>query len=86
MKAKKEYEVTFSKKYYDRDVRDYRYEITSDSVREKRFDIDVTIKNHWDSRVVNLSFTYRFNKGKGAEHRQNSAADEEQNRVKSGRG
>jgi outer membrane receptor protein involved in Fe transport len=48
--------------------------------------IDVTIKNHWDSRVVNLSFTYRFNKGKGAEHRQNSAADEEQNRVKGGRG
>jgi hypothetical protein len=45
MKAQKEYEVTFSKKYYDRNVRDYGYEITSDSVREKRFDIDVTIKN-----------------------------------------
>ncbi len=48
--------------------------------------IDVTINNHWDSRVVNVSFTYRFNKGKVAEHRQNNAADEEQNRVKGGRG
>jgi outer membrane receptor protein involved in Fe transport len=48
--------------------------------------IDVTIKNHWDSRVVNVSFTYRFNKGKIEQHRQNSAADEEQNRVKVGRG
>jgi hypothetical protein len=48
--------------------------------------IDVTIHNHWDSRTVNLSFTYRFNKGKAAEHRNIGGADEEQNRVKSGRG
>ena len=47
--------------------------------------VDVNIKNHWDSRVVNVSFTYRFNKGKTAEHKQNGAADEEQGRVK-GRG
>ena len=25
--------------------------------------IDVTVQNRWDSRVVNVSFTYRFNKG-----------------------
>ncbi|MEP6682594.1 MAG: TonB-dependent receptor [Parafilimonas sp.] len=45
--------------------------------------IDVTIHNHWESRVVNVSFTYRFNKGKGAEQRRNGGADEEQSRVKS---
>ena len=45
--------------------------------------IDVTIHNRWESRVVNLSFTYRFNKGKGAEQRRNGGADEEQSRVKS---
>ena len=48
--------------------------------------VDVRINNHWDSRRVNISFTYRFNKGQSAEHRQNNAADEEQNRVKGGRG
>ncbi len=47
--------------------------------------VDVNIKNHWDSRVVNISFTYRFSKGKTAEHKQGGAADEEQGRVK-GRG
>ncbi|MEP6466032.1 MAG: TonB-dependent receptor [Parafilimonas sp.] len=45
--------------------------------------IDVTIHNRWESRVVNVSFTYRFNKGKSAEQRRNGGADEEQNRVKS---
>ncbi len=30
--------------------------------------IDVTINNQWDNRVVNLSFTYRFNKGQAAQH------------------
>jgi outer membrane receptor protein involved in Fe transport len=48
--------------------------------------VDVTIHNHWDSRVINLSFTYRFNKGKGAEQRRNGSADEEQSRVKGGKG
>lgn len=48
--------------------------------------VDVTINNHWDSRVVNLSFTYRFSKGANAEHKQNASSDEEQGRVKGGRG
>lgn len=50
--------------------------------------IDVTIKNQWDNRVVNLSFTYRFNKGKAAPQPQGNrgGADDEQNRVKGGRG
>jgi len=49
--------------------------------------LDVTIHNHWDSRSVNVSFTYRFNKGQTGEQRRHSGgADEEQGRVKSGRG
>ena len=49
--------------------------------------LDVTIHNHWDSRSVNISFTYRFNKGQTGEQRRHSGgADEEQGRVKSGRG
>ena len=49
--------------------------------------LDVTIHNHWDSRSVNISFTYRFNKGQTGEQRHHSGgADEEQGRVKSGRG
>lgn len=48
--------------------------------------VDVTIANHWDNRVVNLSFTYRFGKNQQniREHRQTSSASEEQNRVKKG--
>ncbi|HEY2728127.1 MAG TPA: outer membrane beta-barrel protein, partial [Parafilimonas sp.] len=48
--------------------------------------VDVTIHNHWESRVVNLSFTYRFNKGQNTEQRRSGGADEEQSRVKSGKG
>ncbi len=48
--------------------------------------VDVTIHNHWDSRQVNVSFTYRFNKGQNAEQRRTNGADEEQSRVKGGRG
>lgn len=48
--------------------------------------VDVTIHNHWESRVVNVSFTYRFSKGQKAEQRNNGGADEEQNRVKGGKG
>ena len=45
--------------------------------------IDVTIRNQWDNRVVNLSFSYRFSKGKAAnQQRHQSSAEEEQNRVK----
>ena len=46
--------------------------------------IDVRIHNEWDNRVVNISFTYRFAKGKVENNqRHNSSAEEEQNRVKS---
>ena len=48
--------------------------------------VDVTIHNKWDSRVVNVSFTYRFSKGQKAEQRNNGGADEEQSRVKGGKG
>ena len=48
--------------------------------------VDVTIHNRWESRVVSLSFTYRFNKGQKAEQRNNGGADEEQSRVKGGKG
>ena len=48
--------------------------------------VDVTIHNKWDSRVVNVSFTYRFSKGQKAEQRNNGGADEEQGRVKGGKG
>jgi iron complex outermembrane recepter protein len=48
--------------------------------------VDVTLVNHWDNRVVNLSFTYRFGKNQQLirEHRQSSSASEEQSRVKKG--
>lgn len=44
--------------------------------------VDVTIHNRWDSRVVNLSFTYRFAKGQKTEQRNNGGAGDEQSRVK----
>ncbi|CAN5809464.1 outer membrane beta-barrel family protein [soil metagenome] len=47
--------------------------------------VDVTIRNQWDNRVVNVSFTYRFSKGKNdGPQRRNSGAEDEQNRVKGG--
>lgn len=39
-------------------------------------------KSELDSRVVQLSFSYRFNKGKGMSARKFSASDEEKNRIK----
>ncbi|RFM28104.1 TonB-dependent receptor domain-containing protein [Deminuibacter soli] len=50
--------------------------------------VDMVIKNHWDNRVVNISFTYRFSKGVSASpsRKGSSASDEEQNRVKKGGG
>ncbi|HEY1017501.1 MAG TPA: TonB-dependent receptor [Sediminibacterium sp.] len=48
--------------------------------------VDVTIRQSRDSRVVNLSFTYRFNKGKTAAQRKRGGAGEEQNRVSNGGG
>jgi len=44
--------------------------------------VDVTIRNTWDSRQVNVSFTYRFNKGQSVQHRDHNGAGDEQNRVK----
>ncbi len=46
--------------------------------------VDVTIHNHWDSRQVNVSFTYRFNKGQAAQHQDRNGAGDEQSRVKGG--
>jgi iron complex outermembrane receptor protein len=48
--------------------------------------VDVTIRQARDSRVVNLSFTYRFSKGKAAQQRKKGGANEEQNRVNIGGG
>ena len=46
--------------------------------------IDVQLYNTWDTRVFNLSFTYRFAKGKaGAAPRKSAGAIDEANRVKS---
>jgi iron complex outermembrane receptor protein len=45
--------------------------------------VDVTINQSRDSRQVNLSFTYRFNKGKTAQQRKRSGVDET-NRVSTG--
>ena len=47
--------------------------------------IDLSIHNRWDNRVVNLSFTWRFSKGQGAQqHRQRGGAGDEAGRVKGG--
>jgi hypothetical protein len=48
--------------------------------------VDVTLRQLRDSRVVNLSFTYRFSKGKTAAQRKRGGANEEQNRVNMGGG
>ncbi len=46
--------------------------------------IDVTVRNQWDNRVVRVSFTYRFSKGQAGQQQQRNkgGADEEQRRVK----
>ncbi len=46
--------------------------------------IDVTIKNVRDSRVFNLSFSYRFGKQQNSPQRKKGGASDEQNRVKVG--
>ncbi len=48
--------------------------------------VDLTINQSRDSRVANLSFTYRFSKGKTAAQRKRGGAGDEQNRVNSGGG
>ncbi len=46
--------------------------------------VDVTIVNTRDSRVVNLGFTYRFGKQQKAPQRKKGSAGDEENRVKAG--
>jgi len=48
--------------------------------------VDLTIHNPFDNRLVNVSFTYRFSKGKASTppKRKVGGSDDEQSRVKSG--
>ena len=46
IKTKKEYELKFEKEHFKWEVERFHYEITSDSVNEKRVDIDLKIKNN----------------------------------------
>lgn len=51
----------------------------------KYSNIDAAFQQQRDSRVVNVGFTYRFNKGKvNGQKRKTGGASEEQNRVKTG--
>lgn len=48
-------------------------------------DIDVQLRNKWESRVVRINFSYRFGNSKIAGARQrNTGLEDEKNRVKSG--
>ena len=46
--------------------------------------VDVTIHNNWDSRQVNVSFTYRFSKGQSVQHRDRNGAGDEKSRIGGG--
>ncbi len=51
--------------------------------------VDAAFQNRWDSRSVNLGFTYRFSKGKmngGPKKRNSGSANDEQSRVGGGNG
>ncbi len=51
--------------------------------------VDAAFQNRWDSRSVNLGFTYRFSKGKmngGQKKRSSGSANDEQSRVGGGNG
>jgi outer membrane receptor protein involved in Fe transport len=56
------------------------------SASSKYGNVDVAFQNQNDSRVVSLSFSYRFSKGKvnGGPKRRTGGADEESNRVGTG--
>jgi outer membrane receptor protein involved in Fe transport len=63
-------------------VRDFLY-IQQFRGKIKYSNIDATIRQRSETRVVNLGFTYRFSKGKmnGTPKRRASSASEEQNRI-----
>ena len=66
-------------------VRDIFY--TSRFQAETRYgNVDAAFQEQGDSRVVNIGFTYRFNKGKmnGGPKRRTGSANDEQNRVGGG--
>jgi hypothetical protein len=44
-------------------------------------DVDASFNNRWDNRVVNISFTYRFSKGKTNTPQRKQSSVDEQNRV-----
>ena len=47
--------------------------------------IDLKIKNQWDNRVVNVTFTYRFGKAfQNAAQRKKGSATDEQSRIGNG--
>ncbi|MBI3717940.1 MAG: outer membrane beta-barrel protein [Sphingobacteriales bacterium] len=50
----------------------------------KYSNIDASFHQVRESRVANLSFTYRFNKGKVGQRRRTGGAGDEQSRVKVG--
>jgi hypothetical protein len=65
-------------------VRDF-LDIQKFSGYSKYQNIDMTIKNEWDNRVVNVTFTYRFGKTmQSAPQRKKGGANEEQSRVNTG--
>lgn len=52
---------------------------------EFKFDnIDAYVRNSHDSRVMRLTFTYRFGKSTASARQRNTGADDEKNRVKGG--
>lgn len=51
IKVDKEYFVTHEKSYYNTVYRDAQYDITSDSTKEKRFDIRLIIKNNSSNTI-----------------------------------
>lgn len=48
--------------------------------------IDITIHQTRDSRVLNIGFSYRFGKGKPTQQRKRGGAGDEQSRIKNGTG
>ena len=46
--------------------------------------VDISIRNRFDSRQYGVNFTYRFGKQQGQTRRRNSATEDEQRRVGAG--